>query len=163
MDFEMDVLEEMEMNMVIIDAIEFPIRVKRPGENIDLLASAIQPNIDIARRTFIGLGIITPHRNALQQAARESILAKELDSLLPCLSNLDRIELALLRRIPPMECGMLCRILFPGKTLNGWKEDACDRLIPSYRQCPVPFLIRIGAGQSVLYSSKDFNQFKEEV
>ena len=65
MDFEMDVLEEMEMNMVIIDAIEFPIRVKRPGEIIDLLASAIQPNIDIAGRTFIGLGIITPHCNTL--------------------------------------------------------------------------------------------------
>ena len=48
MDFEMGVLEEMEMNMVIIDAIEFPIRVERPGEIIDLLASAIQPNIDIA-------------------------------------------------------------------------------------------------------------------
>ena len=66
MDFKMDVLEEMEMNMVIIDAIEFPLRVKRPGEIIDLLASAIQPNIDVARRTFIGLGIIAPHRNALQ-------------------------------------------------------------------------------------------------
>ena len=47
------------------------------------------------------------HRNALQQAARESILAKEPDSLLPRLSNLDRIELAMLRRIPPMECRML--------------------------------------------------------
>ena len=48
MDFEMDILDEMEVNMVIIDAIEFPIRVKRPGEIINLLASAIQPNIDIA-------------------------------------------------------------------------------------------------------------------
>ena len=48
MDFEMNVLDEMEVNMVIIDTIEFPIRVKRPGEIKDLLASAIQPNIDIA-------------------------------------------------------------------------------------------------------------------
>ena len=65
MDFEMDVLEEMEMNMVIIYTIEFSIRIERPGEIIDLLASAFEPNIDIARRTFIGLGIISPNRNAL--------------------------------------------------------------------------------------------------
>ncbi len=158
----MNVLEEMEMDMVIIDAIELSFGIIRPGEIIDLAPSAINPDIHVARRSFIGLRIIASDSRALQQAARETLLPKELNSLLPRHRHFNRILLDLLRRIPPMNGGMLRRILFFRKTLNGRKEHTRDRLVFRQRQRPLPLLLRKSARQARPFPGQDKEQFQKE-